>query len=417
MTRCAGEGSVYQRSDGRWVAEVSVGLDQAGKRCRRTRYAKTRAEAVKKLRALQREIDDGTAAISERPTVAEFCIGWAQDIAPQTIRDTTAAQYRWVLDRYVLPHLGRHKLVDLTPEHVARMQTALSDSGLAVNTVRQARRVLNIALNYAVRRRLLASNPVSVVPPLRRPGDEDESKVSHLSREETVQLLATASTTELDGIVTIAVCMGLRLGEVLGLQWGDVNDARDTLTVSRTLKEARTRSRDGTYLVALTTYPPKTRKSKRTLLVDGPVAAALRRQRARQAEQRLAAGSAWRGEGWVFTTGDGGPLHPSNVRRRFKLLLKKASIREIRFHDLRHSFAVLALEAEVPLEQISEALGHASIQITKDTYASVVPVLADRAIAAVASYLYTRPHPDHIPRGARANDDPDPVTRPGTTGA
>ncbi len=412
MSGAVGPGSVYQRKgDDRWVATVSLGVDHTGKRIRRTGYAKTEAEANRKLRSLLREADEGKATIRERPTVAEFCTMWAEDIAPQGVRDTTATQYRWILDRYVLPLIGSRRLLDLTPEHVAQMQTTLSDSGLAVNTVRQARRVLNIALNYAVRRGLLPSNPVAVVPQLRRSENDQRPNVNHLSRRETVELLEAASSSDLDGIITLAVCMGLRFGEVLALQWNDINDGENTVTIRRTLKEARIRSADGTYLVDLVAYPPKTFKSNRTLPVEGPVAAALGRQRARQARQRLAAGVAWCDDGWVFTTGDGGPQYPSNVRRRFKKLVKTAGLRSIRFHDLRHTFAVLALEAEVPLEQVSEALGHASIQITKDIYAAVVPVLADRAIAAVASYLYPAPDKERVAIGATAKDKAAPSFR------
>jgi integrase len=385
--RAAGEGTVYRRQDGRWVAQVSLGTDHNGNRRRLTAYGRTKRQAVDKLSVLRAQAEHGLDSIDRRTKIADFCRVWADTVAPQTIRDTTAAHYRWLLDHYVLPIIGRYRLDELTPEHIARMQLQLRTSGLSVSTVRRARAVLHNALNYAVRTGRLASNPVSLVPPLRRGEQDPQPKAGHLELHEAQQLLAHAVHTELDGVIAIAVALGLRLGEILGLQWDDIDLDRHTLTVNRTLKEARRRSPDGTYLVQLLAYPPKTAKSRRTLLVPDMVETALRRTRTQQREAQIRAGAAWLDSGHVFTHGAGGPLMPSNLRRRYHRLLKDAGVRRVRFHDLRHTAAVLMLQAEAPLEAVSDALGHASIGITKDIYAPAVPELADRAVVLLDQLL------------------------------
>jgi integrase len=172
---------------------------------------------------------------------------------------------------------------------------------------------------------------------------------------------------------------GLRRGELLGLQWPDVGQQR--LSISRTW-----------ILVGgqPTLSSPKTDAGKRTVPVPPETAAALKTWKARQAEERLAYGPAWDPRGFVFTREDGVPLHPDWFSRTFERLVREAGLPRIRVHDLRHTWASLALEAGVPAKVVQEILGHASVGITLDTYSHVVPAMREEAAATVAGLIFSK---------------------------
>jgi integrase len=265
--------------------------------------------------------------------------------------------------RHIAPELGRVRLDKLAPQDVQVLLARKSASGLSPQTVRHVRAILRIALNQAIKWSLVARNAASlaVAPRLER------KSFRSLSPEEARELLDVARGDRLEAVYSVALSLGLRMGESLGLRWQDVDLDVAMLTVNQAIYRIA-----GKGLVAA---EPKTERSRRTLFLPDGVRAALKTHRVRQLQERLAAGSRWQDSGLVFTSRIGTALEPRNLFRSFKVLLHKAGLPDIRFHDLRHSAASLLLAQGVPMRAVMELLGHSNIGTTADIYSHVMPAM------------------------------------------
>lgn len=382
-----GQGSITKQPNGRWKATYSAGRDDTGGRRRESRVFDTRKLADTWLTERRQQRNLGMKSVRERYTLETFTDRWITNEAPLAIRPDTANHYLYLFNRYVRERLGKKYLDELGPEDVAELLSSLLGSGLSHNTARRVRSVLSSICTRAVGGRLIAYNPVTMVKPPRQTTGKPSRVQAPLNVNEALKLIESVKGTSLEGIVAIALYMGLRQGEILGLQWVDINFEKRTLSVRRTLKEGSRYCPDGTGLTHARTNPPKTRNSERTLVIPDAVMAFLTKQRKHEVGLRLRAGEAWQATGFVFVNELGGALWASNVGKKFRSHLKSNGLRHVRFHDLRHSAATIALESGARLEEVSQALGHATIAITKDTYAPYVEALSHRAIGAIANAL------------------------------
>jgi integrase len=267
-----------------------------------------------------------------------------------------------VLRLHVVPDLGPLRLDKLSPQHVQALLARKAAAGLSTQSVRHVRTVLRIALNQALKWGLVARNAaaLAVAPKLVR------KQFRSLTPEQARQLDA-AKGDRFEAIFTVALSLGLRLGEIIGLRWQDVDLNAGTLTVNQTIYRVR-----GKGVIAAA---PKTERSRRTLHLPESVVSALRSHRARQLQERLAAGRDWKDTGLVFASRVGTPVDQRNLFRAFKALLAKAGLPDVRFHDLRHSAASLLLAQGVPMRAVMELLGHSSISTTADIYSHVMPAM------------------------------------------
>lgn len=358
-----GEGSIRQRADGRWEGCFNIGWS-GDKRVRKSVYVWTRADVQRLLAQAIREHEQGILPVDARTRTGDFLIRWCEDSLPGTVKPSTAASYRFILEHYVIPSLGRIPLAKLSPADVQRMLRNLEQKGLGVSVRRQARVILRRALGEALRWDLVTRNAAALVD---APRGTQRGADDALDQEQTEALLRASRGTRIEGIVTVAVATGLRRGEVLGLHWDQVDlDAR-TLTVAGTLKRLPK--------AGLVLDTPKTASGTRTIALPDLVVVALRDERRRQAENRLRAGDEWQDTGYAFTSAIGTPIDPRNLTTYFHAVTKTAGLGQIRFHALRHTAATLMLSNGVSLEVISKTLGHASYAITADIYAKVSPDL------------------------------------------
>jgi integrase len=219
-----------------------------------------------------------------------------------------------------------------------------------------------------------------------------------------LQALSAAQGTEFDLFLNIALTLGLRRGEILGLRWTDIDINAGTISVRQTLKEEKRFTASGRANVTLVTDKPKTRASERTLKIGLNALSAIQRHREYVDGLRRVAGHAWTDSQWVFVSVTGTPLHPSNVNHRFTRFCRDAQLRHIRIHDLRHTSAVLGLEAGVRLEAVSQALGHTRVDVTKSIYAPYVQVLADEFTTALDDSLNEAMLRDHALASIQAYD-------------
>lgn len=367
--RGQGEGTIRQRADGLWEAMYSY-RDAAGRTKRRSLYGKTQRAVSERLRAALRGVDRGEAPIVDRQTVAEYLDRWLADVAKPTVRASTYVSYRHKIQRYIRPALGRHQLAKLAPQHVQAMLNEMGARGLAPRTILTTRAILRRALNQALKWGLVSRNVATLVDPPRT----ERYEITTLDPAQAQRFLEAVQDDRLHALYAVALALGLRQGEALGLRWQDVDFDAGTLQVCVALHQAR----GGPARLV----EPKTRQSRRTLPLPAPIVPLLRAHRTRQLRERLLAGERWRGEEWglVFPNSSGGPLATRTLHTQFKAKLARAGLPDIRFHDLRHSCASLLVAQGVHPRVVMEILGHSTITLTMNTYAHVLPQAQREAI-------------------------------------
>ena len=376
--RGKGEGGIYQReSDGRWCANIDLGF-VGGKRRRKVIYGETRKDVADKLKALHSEQAAGKTIVTERQTVGQYLDRWLETSIQPHRRPKTAASYEQIVRLYLKPHLGRIQLAKLTPDQVQTMLNTLLVSGaedstpLSARTVQYVRAVLRQALNQAQRWGLVMRNVAMLVEVPR----VEKHAATVLSPEEGQRLFVTVAGHRLEALYQVALLLGLREGEVLGLRWIDVDFTAHTLRVEQTVQRV-----SGQIVLA----QPKTSSSKRTLPLPNKVERALARHAERQAEERMR--DDWEDYGLVFPSERGTPMEPRNLVRHFKSLLERADLPDIRFHDLRHSCATMLIAQGTHPRTVMEILGHSQISVTMNTYGHVMPE-TQRAAAEALERLF-----------------------------
>ncbi len=397
-----GEGSIYQSADGRWVGRITVGYDALGKRRRRAVYGWTKREVQEKLARLQSQKLEGTLGELCKLSVAAFLTRWLDDSARPTIRATTHANYKGVINNHIAPRIGGVPLAKLTPAHVQGLYAELERSGASTYTCQLAHAVMHRAFKQAVKWGMVPRNVCDAVDPPR----VAKVDIHPLSPEQVTVLLAAANDSNLrwcetceslachdadgctqcghrkptvgapvrlEALYVLAVTSGMRLGELFALQWPNVDLGGGTVAVRHTLSELNGKQ---------TLAEPKTAKSRRRVDLGVMAVNALHEHR----KSMLAEGHG--SVPWVFCNSRGGSLRRSHFHHQdFKPLLMRAGLPDIRFHDLRHTAATLLLSQGVHPRIVQERLGHSQIGVTMDTYSHVLPSMQREAAGKLDALL------------------------------
>ncbi len=370
-----GEGTIYRReSDGKWCTAVDLGWVN-GKRKRKVIYGKTRKEVAEKLKVALRDQQQGLPVAVERQMVGTFLARWLADVAKPNVRPKTYTSYADTVRLHLIPTLGRIELSKLQPQDVTALLTAKLRAGLSPRSVRYIRAILGLVLGQALKWGLVARNVVALTDPPKA----ERHEITPFAPDEARRFLAVTRGERLHALYAVALALGIRQVEALGLRWRDVDLDGGTIRISKQLQRV-----DGKQ----TLVEPKTAKSRRTISLPDEIVAVLKAHRVRQLEERLQAGDHWQGEDWglVFASPIGTPLEPSNILKQYKALLAKTGLPPARFHDLRHSCASLLLAQGVHPKVVQEILGHSQISMTLDIYSHLMPN-AQRDAAALMNRL------------------------------
>jgi integrase len=375
-----GEGSIdeYPKRSGKWFAQISL---EDGRSIRRR--ADSQREAREKLRQLQAEIAQGLNLTLQQPTVAEWCGSWLQTFAPN-LRPNIKEDYQGVVKRYIeSAPIGRRRLEKLTPADVQAWVNDLAKQ-VAPQTVRNAHARLHKALEVAVRNNYIARNVASrtELPPVPKP------EIHPLNFVQTLALLAVVEGHRWGALYRLAINLGMREGELLGLTWPAIDFERGTIRIFQQLRRVKVKDDPGGARVFVL-QTTKTKAGGRTLKLDDDLLDVLRSHQAQQAEEQTVLGENWK-DPWgnlVFTSETGAPIHASCLLDHFRAMLKAAQLPTIRFHDLRHTAATLMLANGVPLVTVSKILGHSSPAVTAQIYAHALDESKAEAIAALSQQL------------------------------
>jgi integrase len=369
---------ITERRDGRWMGRYTVQTPTGTER--KSVYGRTYKEAQKKLALAMGDAARGLVYDDENQTVGEYITQWLSDSAKHTVKATTYRTYESQIRNHIVPALGKLKLSRLTPAHLQALYAAKLRGGKKPAGVRQMHAILHNALEQAVRFNLIPTNPASKVDPPKVRQEE----ITPLSAEQANKLLDVTRNEgdRFEALYVLALTTGLRIGELLGLKWSDIDFDTRRLRVSRQLQRGQGRSGEG-----LIFTEPKA-ASRRTVDLPTRTVEALKRHRKRQFEETLKAGGAYQDNALVFAAPLGTPLGPEMVTQRsFKPLLQRSGLPEMLFHDLRHTYATLLLARGVHPTYVQRALGHASIKMTLDRYSHWMPSMGRATAEAIDAAL------------------------------
>ncbi|MCS7484416.1 tyrosine-type recombinase/integrase [Umezawaea endophytica] len=401
-----GEGHIRQRKDGRYEAQIFVTTTE-GTRKRVSVYGKDWDECHDQVTKLKDQERRGLPAITTTMTVGEYMRYWLYEIAEPSIRRTTFTTYEGAVRLHIIPGLGKRKLKALQAAHIrtwlgglrkvcqccaqgkdaaraatrngkaqccAKAKPECCKAYLSSSSIRHLLRVMRAALQDAVDEDLLARNVARLV----QLTVTDGHKVRAFTAEEARRLLTAAREHRLYALWAVALAVGLRRGESLGLSWDDVDLVNQRLTVRQALHRVDRQ---------LKLEDVKTEGSNATIPLPTPLVRVLQAHRKRQLEERFEAGKAWRESGLVFTTKLGGPIEPRNVNRMFGVLCTKAKVRQVRVHDLRHSCATLLFTMGVEAATVQRILRHSSITVTTGTYVEVIERVQRDALDTMGTFF------------------------------
>lgn len=447
--RGPGEGTIFERSDGRWCAMAHVGW-AGGKRKRKAIYGATRAEVADKLAKTQAEVTAGLPVANDKQTLGGHLTWWLEEVVSRKCRPSTYRSYEQLVRVHIAPALGKLPLSKVTPQAIRSFLNEKADGKLSARTVQYLHAVIRKALNVALKDESIARNPATLVDPPRGAARE----VEPLSPDEARKFLKVIQGDRLEALYVTAVSLGLRQGEALALRWRDVDLEAGTLRVRYALQRIRPRPSEApaginafraeaasplesdnsvnvvkrvaehehegesadkrvnrvkvvgrkgatkkarvpneTHLVE-----PKTKRSRRVLSLPAVTRAALSAHKLRQEEERIKAGSAWKAprvhcegrvepvDDFVFTSNIGTPCESRGVTKRFQEALKAAGIPDHRYHDLRHTAATLLAVQGTHPKVIQGLLGWDQISMV-DRYSHFVDEMKTQAAAQMDAIL------------------------------
>lgn len=364
--RGKGEGSIFQRGDGRWTAVIEVGHDETGKRLRKSIYGPTKKSVVDKLTKLAGQKIDGGITSAGKMTVGNLLDQWLDSKARLEVAPTTFARYKSLAENHVKPRLGRVKLSIVTTLHVQALLSAMEKNGVGAETRRYTLQILRTAFNVARKWKVAVSNPCDDVSPpkvVRR-------EISPLQLEQAQALLTATGRHRLHALFVLAIATGLRQGELFGLQREDIDLKEGVITVRHSLEEISGRLR---------LKQPKSKSGRRQVTLPPIAVTAMETY----LENHPIDGEA------LFTDTDGKFLRKSNFERRvWKPLREAAGIpASVNFHDLRHTSASMLIRAKAHIKVIQERLGHSTVRLTMDTYGHLMAGLQSEAASHMESAM------------------------------
>jgi len=370
-------GHIRKRGKNSWSLVVELGRDPltGTRRQKWITVRGTRKQAEARLSEVISSLERGAYVEPTRDTIAEYLAKWLEVYAVPNVSENTLNGYTINVRKHIIPYIGRIPLKDLRPAHVQELYSGLLASGLSPKSVRYVHTTLHEALKHAVRWELIPRNVTEAVTPPRVPRHE----ITVLEPRQVTAILKALQDTRLYMPVLLAVSTGMRRGEIFGLRWPDVNFERGLIHIARSML----RVENGAPVWGTT----KTEGSRRSISLPAMTIRALREHERAQDVFKRVHGSAYRNHGLVVCLEDGRAWDLSNFASAFRRAMDGLGFKGIRFHDLRHTHATMLLKEGVHPKIVSERLGHATVQMTLNTYSHVLPEMQKEAASRIDDLL------------------------------
>lgn len=380
-----------KRSDGRWEVRFSIGIDPGtGKTIMKSLYGKTADEVAEKLRRFTSEVDTGDYLEPSKLKVAEWMNIWLKDYNGHTTPGTLVL-YKGYVKNHIIPGIGALQIAKLQPHQVQhfvnnlKYQGKKSEKQMSYKTRKNIHGCLSAALEKAKELKYIKENPATGCSIPRNDDVETSEEINPFSEDELTAFMEAAKGSYFEDIYHVAANTGMRLSEILGLRWSRFNQARAKITVDCQLLIKREKG-------SQRKLAPTKNKKNRSFKIAPSVVALLNRIKTKQAQNKLKAGSAWQYEipDLIFTDEIGGTIPHASVEHEFKRITTEIGCPDHRFHDLRHTFATLALQHGADVKTLSEALGHYSVAFTLDVYGHVSEEMSNSFAALMENVITAR---------------------------
>ena len=383
------KGSIRQRSKHSWQIQVYVGLGPDGKPRRHFETVRgNKGDTQRRLTELLSSLDKGVYTPPGKLTLAEHLKNWLQGYVSTNCSQRTFDGYQAIIEHHLIPSLGHYQLKQLHAQ-VIQAYYGKALEKLSSRTVHHQHRVLSQALKYAVKQGYLGKNPCALVDPPSPKGRQMRSLVVRGAKDketgkyeviasEVDDLLITAQDSHYYPVIYTAVSSGLRQAELLGLRWRDIDIASRYISVNQVLYK-----RHGICQF----NEPKTEHSRRRVKMTDKLAEFLGKYRLERERLYRQLGKTITLDDLVFANHEGQPIDAGVLSHAFGKIAKRASLENVRFHDLRHTFASLMLLSGAQPKVVSEALGHSSVAFTMDVYSHILPDMQEDAMALLDEVL------------------------------
>lgn len=379
--RANGEGCITKKSGGYWEARIIIKNPMTGERELKTHCRKTQAEVRAWLEDIKAKVAFGKYTPDSSITVGEWVSIWLAEYAKPKVRTTTWESYESTVRNHIIPDLGKILLRDLSPDMVQRLYNRKMEGGrtdgkggLSSTSVGYIHAVLSGALKRAMRNGIVSRNVTELIDKPRKVRKE----ILPLTLDELRRFIVYIKGTNYYAAFLLECYTGLRRGELLALRWKDIDFDNRCLAV----RQGLVRTKQG-----LSFNRPKTDASRRSIPLNDNIVAELKSHRVRQAEERLAMGSAYESKDLIFCNHTGKPLDPRSFTKNFQGLLEKAGLPKVRFHDMRHTHATLLIKMGENPKVVQERLGHSTTRMTLDTYSHVLPGMQEEATKRLTDAL------------------------------
>jgi len=370
---------LIDKGNDKWMVRVYLGRDENGKTKFHNKTIKGKREAQAYLAKMTTQKNEGTIADSGGLTLSEHMEAWLETVVKNRVSEKTYLDYKDRTKLYITPEIGNIRLEKLKPEEIQKLYNDMLERNLSPRTVRYTHTILRNCLQQAVKWNKIYRNPANLVDLPK----QKKKEMTALTPEQADKFMKATVESQHKAFFSLLIASGMRPGEALGLKWSDIDFDNRRVTVNRSLTRVIGKG--------WSLQEPKTPRSRRTIPLPKSVIEDLREQKAKQNEIILEAKEGeYTKQGFVFANKEGNPLDERNIHRRhFKAILKKAKLPDIRLYDLRHTCATLLLSAGENPKVVSERLGHASINLTLDTYSHVLPDMQQSATDKLEGILFS----------------------------
>lgn len=355
-----------------YYVTFDYGKDENGKRNKPTKTFISKSEAKKALKEFEANRTKGTLVMPKKTTLQEWLTYWMENVIKPTREETTIYGYQKIIDNHIVPELGNIPVQELKAQQIQRYYANMAkEKGLSPNTIRKHHDLLNSALKLAVKQEVIMNNPLDKVetPKLK------ETDIGFYSPEQLNELLEAVKGDRLEAIVYLGGMAGLRREEICGLKWSNIDFDKKIIHV------VQVRTAAGKNEVV---KDPKSKSSKRDISIPDSMLNVLKKEKAKQEENKEYLGAGYIGGDLIAVHEDGKPYRPNYLSEIFTRFIKTNNFSYITLHGLRHSFASAANAAGVSLFDISKTLGHSNTAITGKIYTHVTDKAHEETMQKVA---------------------------------
>ncbi|RXI60139.1 site-specific integrase [Clostridium tetani] len=383
-SKANGEGTIYtEKRNGKnyYRGQISLGYDDKGKLIRKSFSGYSKQEVIKKMNEYQYKNNAGLLPSDDKITLQQWFKTWLFEFRINDLKPSSFERYEGIYRKYILNSpIGKMSLSELRAKDIQKYYNSLSNKGISANVVNTINGFLYTCLESALKQNYIPQNycKLIILPKIIK---EDEFTV--LTLEEQNIFLNAIQGHKYQAAFTLALGTGLRLGELLGLKWSDIDFNKNTVSISRSIKRTTLINDEGERNSQVLEQLPKTKTSIREVPIPSNIIENLKQYREKQLLVKKENKDVYNDNDYIFSDKLGNPLDPKRIPRNFKSILKKTGLKDIKFHSLRHTYATRLFEADVPIKTVQALMGHSDITTTMNIYTHVMPEQKNKAVEKI----------------------------------